>query len=212
MKHRRSTIIIAIMVALVGTPRVWKEVGNILASLQHKTENRLLSMAVNSQVRESTVEEMAGTPTMPAHLASSCPAAKFAQIADNSKTVKSSAPRRLKVERRALPSSDELSTLASNSIGKMHHDVKMPRPEESLAWVGEKQLAMHDMASVPREILTKSDVTEFVALPQVNTIPTVFIEKNADLIKLKKSLEESKGLRQKVRYIISRNIPSLPST
>ncbi|HEX8888042.1 MAG TPA: hypothetical protein VF779_02640 [Pyrinomonadaceae bacterium] len=212
MKHRRSTIIVAIMVALVGTPRVWKEFGNILASLQHKTQNKLLSMAVNSQVHEGDTQEIAAMPQSE-HMASTCPYEKFSQVAINRKSVNTSAPRKVKVERIARPSSDELSTLAANAASKMGHDVKLPRPEETMAWVGENKLIIHDIASVPREMQEPSNVTEFVAVPKINTIPTVFIEKNADLIKLKKSLEETKALRQRVRYVFTaKNLPVPPST
>jgi hypothetical protein len=212
MKHRRSTIIVVIMVALVGTPRVWKEFGNILASLQHQTQNKLLSMAVNSQVHDGDTQEIAGMPQTE-HLASTCPYEKFSQVAANHKIVNSPAPRKVKVERRALPSSDQFSTVEANIASKMGHDVKLPSPEETMAWAGENKINMHDIASVPREILDKSNVTEFVTLPKVNMMPTVFIEKNADLIKLKKSLEETKALRQRVRYIfIPRNLPVPPST
>jgi hypothetical protein len=212
MKHRRSTIIVAIMVALVGTPRVWKEFGNILASLQHKTQNKLLSMAVNSQVHEGDTQEIAAMPQSE-HPASACPYEKFSQVAVNRKSVNSPAPRKVKVERRSLPSSDELSTVAANTENKLGHDVKLPSSVETMAWVGENKLTMHDIASVPREMLDKSDVTEFVTVPKINTIPTIFIEKNTDLIKLKKSLEESKAVRQRVRYVINtKGLPAFPLT
>ena len=95
----------------------------------------------------------------------------------------------------------------------MGHDVKLPSSVETMAWVGENKLTMHDIASVPREMLDKSDVTEFVTVPKMNTIPTIFIEKSADLIKLKKSFEESKAVRQRVRYVINtKAFPVLPST
>src|SRR3954466_10336477 len=106
MKNKRSTIFIAIMVALVGTPRVWKEFGNILASLQHKTQNKLLSMAVNSQVREGDTQEIAWM-SQSEQRASSCPFEKSIQVAVNRKSVNSTAPRKFKVERRVLPSSDD---------------------------------------------------------------------------------------------------------
>jgi len=201
------------MVALVGTPRVWKEFGNILASLQHKTQNKLLSMAVNSQVRDGgDTQEIAGMPQSE-HLASTCPYEKFSQVMANRKIVNSPAPRKVKVERRALPGSDEISTLAVNTESKMGHDVKLPSPEETIAWVGENKLTIHDIASVPREILDKSDVTEFATAPKLNTFPTVFIEKSGDLIKLKKCLEESKAVRQRVRYVINtKALPALPLT
>ena len=201
------------MVALVGTPRVWKEFGNILAALQHKTQNKLLSMAVNSQVRDGgDTQEIAGMPQSE-HLASTCPYEKFSQVVTSRKTLNSPAPRKVKVERRALPGSDEISTLAVNAESKMGHDVKLPSPEETIAWVGENKLTIHDIASVPREISDKSDVTEFVTAPKINTFPTVFIEKSADLIKLKKCLEESKAARQRVRYVINtKALPVLPLT
>lgn len=212
MKHRRSTIIVAIMVALVGTPRVWKEFGNILASLQHQTQNKLLSMAVNSQVREGETQEIAGTPQSE-HLASACPFEKFSQVAVNRKAVNSSVSRKVKVEKLARPGSDESSSLAANTTNKMGHDVKLPLPEETMAWVGQNQVTIRDIASVPQETLDRSDVTEFVTVPKVSTIPNVSIEKNADLIKLKKSFEETKALRQKVRYVFTtRSLPVLPST
>ena len=107
--------------------------------------------------------------------------------------------------------------MAANSVAKKHREVTLPRPEESLAWTGENQLAMHAIASVPKDLLDKSNVTEFVTisqanhLPQVNA-PQVFVGKSADFIKLRKSFEECKVLRQKVRYIITRTPPALPIT
>jgi hypothetical protein len=95
----------------------------------------------------------------------------------------------------------------------MGHDVKLPGPEETMAWAGENKINMHDIASVPREMLNKSNVAEFVTVPKINTIPAIFIEKNADLIKLKKSLEESKAVRQRVHYAINtKGLPVLPLT
>jgi len=200
------------MVALVGTPRVWKEFGNILASLQHKTQNKLLSMAVNSQVRESNGEEVAINLPQTENPAS-CPFEKYSVVAENRKAVSTPAPRKVKVERVARPRADEFSTLAANTAIKMGHDVKLPRPEETMTWVATNPLTMHDIASVPREMLERSNVTEFVTLPKVNTFPTVLIEKNADLMKLKKSLEENKALRQKVRYVYTiKNAPAPPIT
>src|SRR4051812_49003218 len=150
MKNRRSAIIVAILVALVGTPRAWLEFSNVLAALQHKTQNKLLSMAVNSQVQESGEEERAVVPSSEHH--APCPFTTSYQVADNYKPVNYSAPRKPKAERRALPSSEGSSALAANSVAKKHRQVTLPRPEESLAWTGENQLAMHAIASVPKEL------------------------------------------------------------
>ena len=210
MKNRRSTIIVAILVTLVGTPRVWQEFGNILASLQHKTQSKLLSMAVNSQVRESNGEEIAATPV--SEQLASCPGSKSEQVVESHKSINSPTPRKLKAQGRALPDSDESATLASNFGHQAWKGVALPRPEESLGWVGENQLSMHAVASVPPEFLDKSDVTEFVTLPKVTAIAPAWKISDADIVKLKKAVEEGKSVRQKVRYVIIRNAPALPST
>jgi len=214
MKSKRSMIIVAIMVTLVGTPRIWQEFGNILASLQHKTQNKLMNMVVSSQVREGNEEELvAGTP-MPEHLASSCPGSKSYQVADGRNSVNTTTPRKLRAQRRAAPGTDGSMAFAwrtRDNVGGRTES--LPRPEESMAWAGENQLTMHTLASVPPDLLTdKSTVTEFVHVPQVNVIAPTFAIKGADLIKLKKTLEESKGVRQRVRYIFSKGTPALPAT
>jgi hypothetical protein len=198
------------MVAVVGTPRAWQEVSNIFASLQHKTQNKLLSMAVNSQVREVGEVAMAGIPQ--AEQSASCPFARHSEVAGNRQSINSSAPRKLKVERRALPSADESSALAYNFTGAKGKKMVLPPSANSLEWTEENQLAMHDIASVPHEIRDKNSVTEFVTLPQINPNPHVFVMKDADLIKLKKSFEESKNIRQRIRYVYNRSLPTLPIT
>lgn len=199
------------MVALVGTPRAWQAFSNIFAALQHKTQNKLLSMAVNSQVQERGEEVLAGTPLAAEHLAS-CTKVNPFQIAEVRKPVSAPTARKLRAERRVQPGSDNHSLRAADTLANKSLDVTLPRPEESLAWVSENRLEMHPLASVPRELLDKSNVMEFVTLPKVNAVPAIFAGKEVDLIKLKKSLEEMKAARQKTRYVIIRNLPASPTT
>src|SRR5947209_19815940 len=112
MKNRRSTILVAIMVTLVGTPKVWQEFGNLFSTLQHKTQNRLLSMGLSAQVQENSEKELSGV--LRSENLALCPAATFKQISDRSSESFSS--HKIKAHRHAAVQSEEALTLTARVV------------------------------------------------------------------------------------------------
>jgi len=215
MKNRRSTILVAVMVALIGTPKVWQEVGNLLASLQHKTQSKLLSMVLSSQVQEESGELLAANTN--AYQPVACPASKLKQVVDDSRSGAESPSRKAKIRVRAATtavSAEEHYALASMPATEFDSKAFSQDSKKSLTRQSENYLAIHSLDSLPRELsMNKGDVNEFVALPQMNAVaPVVWVEKEADLQKLKKALEDGKAIRQKVRYVIGKNTVVVPST
>ncbi|HKC64640.1 MAG TPA: hypothetical protein VKB86_13450 [Pyrinomonadaceae bacterium] len=208
MKNRRSTILVAIMVTLVGTPKVWQEFGNLFSALQHKTQNRLLSMGLSAQVQENSEKEVSGV-VRPENIAS-CPAATFKQISDRSSEGTSST--KIKAQRRARVRSEEPLTLTARVRTDSIRKETLPSSEHALAQAAQNQLDIRGLPSAfAEEIADKSNVTEVVSLPQLNMIAPIFIERGADFLKLKKALEENKLPRQKIRCII-RTTPAIRTT
>lgn len=195
------------MVTLVGTPKVWQEFGNLFSALQHKTQNRLLSMVLSSQVQESSDKEVSGV-VRAEHLAS-CPYAVSRQI--SARSIGDSSSRKVKAQRRATVRWEEPLTLAARAkaeagLKKALHDSK-----DALAQAAQNHLDIRDLSSaLPEAVADKSYVAEVVSLPQLNTIAPVFIDRSADFIRLKKVFEDNKLFRQKVRCII-RTTPMLPT-
>lgn len=208
MKNRRSTILVAIMVTLVGTPKIWQEFGNIFSALQHKTQNRLLSMGLSAQVQENSEKELSGM--VRSENLASCPAATFKQIAD--RPSEGAPSTKTKTQRHTRAHSEEPSTLTARVRTDSIRKDSLPASEHALAQAAQNQLDIRGLPSAfTEEIADKSNVTEVVSLPKLNMIAPVFIERGADFIKLKKALEENKLTRQKIRCVI-RTTPALRTT
>ncbi|MDQ3819064.1 MAG: hypothetical protein M3362_15500 [Acidobacteriota bacterium] len=209
MKNRRSTILVAIMVTLVGTPKVWQEFGNLFSSLQHKTQNRLLSMGLSAQVQENSDREVSGV-VRSENLAYTCPAATPKQVSDRSSDGAPST--KIKVQRRAAVRSEEPLTLTARVRTDSLKKESLPISEHALAESIQNHLDIRGLTSAfTEEIADKSNVTEVVTLLQTNAIAPVFIERGTDFLKLKKVFEENKLTRQKIRCVI-RTTQTLPTT
>jgi len=207
MKNRRSTILVAIMVTLVGTPKVWQEFGNLFSALQHKTQSRLLSMGLSAQVQENSEKEMSGV--VRSENLASCPVATFKQISDRAS--ESAESYKIKAQRHAAVHSEKPLTLTAKVVADSLRKESLPSSEHALAQATQNQLDIRGLTSAfTEEIADKSNVTEVVTLPQLNTIAPVFIERGEALLKLKKAFEENKLIRQKVRCVI-RSTPALPT-
>lgn len=205
MKNRRSTILVAIMVTLVGTPKVWQEFGNLFSALQHKTQSRLLSMGLSAQVQENSEKEVSGM--VRSENLASCPATTFKQISDRSSEGATSP--KIKAHRRARVHSEEPLTLTAKVRTDSIRKESLPSSEHALAQAAQNQLDIRELSSaLPEAVADKSYVTEVVSLRQLNTIAPVFIERGADFIKLKKALEDNKLPRQKIRCV-NRTTPAL---
>lgn len=207
MKNKRLAILFVI-VTLGSSPQVWQQVNNLIAAVQHKAQIKFLSMVLTPQTRADEVET--APLAQPEHFAS-CQGSPFVQAQSDSKTTADSSARQVKTERRAPVRSEEPSTLALRDATKTDKDASFLH-SDNLARSAQNPLSMREVENAPREIATaKSDIVEVVVLPKVDTFAPAFID-STSLTKLKKALEDSKVMRVKTRYVITRPLLSLPSS
>jgi hypothetical protein len=208
MKNKRLAILF-VVVTLGGSPQVWQQLNNLIAAVQHRAQIKFLSMVLTPQTGADEVE----TAPLPQseHFASCTGSPIVPEAQSDSKAKTGSAPRKIKTERRALPSSEEPMTLALKDAAKVDVDESLLHLD-NLARTAQNHLTMHGVTNAPREIaMAKSNIVEVVVLPKMNAFAPVALD-SANLSKLKKTLEDNKVVRVKARYLITRPLLSLPSS
>lgn len=207
MKNKRLAILF-VVVTLGGSPQVWQQLSNLIAAVQHKAQIKFLSMVLTPQTGMDEVET--APVTQSEHLAS-CQGSPFVQTQSDSKARTDLSPRKVKPQRRAAIAAEEPVTLALKEAAKLDRGKSLLHLD-NLARTTENRLTMHGVTSRPPEIaMAKSDIVEVVVLPKMDTFKPAFID-SASLSKMKKALEDSKAIRLKTRYLITRPVISLPSS
>jgi hypothetical protein len=207
MKNKRLAILF-VVVTLGGSPQVWQQLSNLIAAVQHKAQIKFLSMVLTPQTGGDEVETV---PAIQSEHLASCQGSPFEQVQSDSKATTDSSIRKVKAERRAPVRSEEPATLALRDVAKVDNAGSLLHLDK-LARTTQNHLTMHGVTSMPPEIATaKSDIVEVVVLPKMDTFAPAFID-STSLSKMKKALEDSKAIRLKTRYLITRPVISLPSS
>jgi hypothetical protein len=206
MKNKRLAILF-VVVTLGGSPQVWQQLTNLVAAVQHKAQITFLSMVLSP--RTDTTEEQATLWAQPEHLAS-CQESPLNLAQVDSQTRTDSSLRKEKApQQRAVVKAEGPETLALKETARVDEGESLPR-QHNPAHMAQNPLTMHAVTDVPPEIaMNKSDIVEVTVLPRLYSVAPVFIE-SANLIKLKKSLDENKVMRLKTRYIINRPVLPIP--
>lgn len=201
MKNKRLTILF-VMITLAGSPQVWRQLGNLIDAVQHQAQVKFLSLVLSPQDSSDEVET---TPSAQVeHLASSCPASAFEQAPVDSQVRTDSPLRQIKTERRAASKPEAHGALALKDTAQDQgasslHEAKLARVEQN-------RLTLHSMNSLPTDLaMEKSDIDEMVVVPRIDSFVPVNID-SVNLSNLKKTLEENKAPRQKIRYLIGRPV------
>jgi hypothetical protein len=204
MKNKRVAILF-VVVTLGGSPQVWQQLSNLVAAVQHKAQMTFLSMVLSPRTGSDET-----TPSLLSEHLASCEGSSFNQAQVYSRTVTDSSPRKVRAPQRATAARvEEPETLVLKETAKVDEGESLPRLHNP-AHLAENPLTMHAVTAVPPEIaMNQSNVVEVVVLPQLYSVAPAFIE-SANLIKLKKTLDENKVMRLKTRYLINRPILPLP--
>jgi hypothetical protein len=205
MKNKRLAILF-VVVTLGGSPQVWQQLSNLVAAVQHKAQITFLSMVLSPRTGS---DEVQATPWVQSEHLASCEGLQFNQVQDNSKTRTDPSPRNVRTQQRTAAKAEEAGTLALKDTARVDEGESLPRLNNR-AHMAQNHLTMHAVTAVPSEIaMNKSDIVEVVVLPQIYSVAPAFVE-SANLLKLKKALDENKVMRLKTRYLISRPVLSLP--
>jgi hypothetical protein len=232
MKSRRLTIFCVAMIALAGTPRVWREVGKLLTVVQYKAQVKFWSMVLQPGERQSAGAEMiaAAYPqeSSSAEVAANCPTqrreSREHQASNGSKANRRMIPSSVQSQARAL---EETEDAPASHAGLIARALKAPRGDsnaESLlrsrnAWEHQASaiagnnpasLVLTSAATLPHQPASKGDTFMFVMPVPAPAAASTLAEKEA-IIQFKlmrKSLEGSKLLRQKGRFPSSSGITS----
>jgi hypothetical protein len=191
-----------------GSPQLWQQLSNLVSAVQHKAQIKFLSMVLSPQADSDAVEE---SPSAQAEQFSSCKASAFGQTQDETQAKPDSSSRKRKAERRTAVSSEEQEALALADVVKEKGKPPLTHlhsPQQE----AQNLLAMHAVDFTATASATdRSSVVEVVVLPRIDSAAPAFID-NGNILKLKKTFEETKALRQKAHYFISRPIQPLPPT
>jgi hypothetical protein len=220
------------MIALAGTPRAWREVGNLLAVVQHKAQVKFWSMVLEPGAGESARGEMlAAARPFESSLtddAATCPV-QSENSRENRVASSFSANRRaafVSVQSKAKAEHEAESAPASHA-GLIARAPKAPRGEggtesllrsrnvwesqpQAIAGNGPVSLVLPAAATLPHTPANDNESFRFVLIPSVNPAVSALTEKEAALqFKLmKKSLEDGKLLRQRNRLPL--RVPAAP--
>lgn len=228
MKSRRLTIFCVAMIALAGTPRIWREASKLLAAVQYKAQVKFWSMVLPGE-RESAGAEMiaAAQPweSSSVEVASDCPIQR-------GESRENQASSRSNVNRRTIPVSlkskiraqRETESAPASHAGLIAKALKGPRGSSSTesllrsrnAWEHQAlEIAGNNLASaslpnaatLPHQPASKSDTFRFVLAPPA--LPASALTEKEAVIQfklIKKAIEGGKLLRQKGRFPASGGI------
>jgi hypothetical protein len=230
MKNRRLTIFCVAVIAIAGAPRVWQEAGKLLALVQHKAQVKFWSMVLQPKTRESAGTALVASAqpfeTSQATLNSVCPLhdveSRGTQVWSNSKQTRKADS--ASAESKAGAQRSTAAVMPLSHAGLIAKALKAPRGDsgaESLrhsrnafeiqpSEIAESRaeaLARHSAAS-PYPQAIKADTFRFVMLPAMSPVASSLTEKET-VMKfklLKKTSEEPKVIRQKIRIPVSRGI------
>lgn len=211
MKSRRLTVVCMAAIALVGTPRAWQEIGNLLEVAQQKAQLKFWSMVMRP-AGPAEVELVAAEEATPERGVSPCPHEGGEE--ENLKLASYSEPRR---PRASSARRRQRTQAAPGALGA--HAPKAPAVKQSV----ERALRLENFKDVefdfqevaetvpaPQPRPAAADTLSFVQLPPAPPVAAAFSEKEvAYQFKLmKKTLNENKLLlRQRGRLPVRVSTP-----
>ena len=229
MKSRSLTISCMAMIALVGTPRALQEVGKLLAVVQHKAQVKFWSMVLQpGEKKASRAETIAAARPLPAssvEVASNCP------LPRGESQVRQELSSR-KANRRAATVSFQPKAIAPDT-GLIARAPKSPRGNSSAERLLHSRSVWQSQpsgiaqvrppspslpgaaAALPHPPTSKSDTFRFVMIPTINHAAVSALTEKEAIVQfklMKKSLEDNKLIRQKIRFPVSRGAAAFPSS
>jgi hypothetical protein len=231
MKTRRLTVVCMAAIALVGTPRAWQEIGNLLEVAQQKAQMKFWSMVMRP-AGPAEVELIAAEEAAPAHFVSPCP---DENSWENLEAVSYREPRRATTpapSRQRATARRQRAEAGTQAL--IAHALKAPAVKESveralqLEGLKDADFEFSEVAetvpapqpacrvkAVPQPRATPADTLSFVQLPPMAPVATAFSEKEVtyQFKLLKKTLNENKLLlRQRGRLPAVRVSTSFPAS
>lgn len=198
-------------IALVGTPRAWQEIGNLLEAAQQKAQLKFWSMVMRPSAT-AEVELVAAEDSTPAHGVSPCP--REGGREESLKLVSYKEPRRPRAS-----SARRRQRTQADSGALIAHAPKAPAVKESveralrLERLKDADFDFHEVAETvpaPRPRPAAADTLSFVQLPPAAPVAVAFSEKEVacQFRLLKKTLNENKLLlRQRGRLPVRVSAP-----
>ena len=212
MKSRRLTVVCMAAIALIGTPRAWQEIGNLLELAQQKAQMKFWSMVMRP-AGPAEVELIAAEESAPAHDISPCPH-KHSQVSLEPVSYR---------EARRPRAAARRERRGTGAQGLIAHARKIPADKESverairLAGLKDADFDFSDIAesipapqpargakALPQPRPATPDTLSFVQLPDMAPVAAALgsdKEVTYQFKLMKKSLIENRGLlRQKGRF------------
>jgi hypothetical protein len=241
MKSKRLTISCVAMIALAGTPQALQEVNKLLAIVQYKAQVKFWSMVSQPGEREAgRTETLAATRPLKAsstEVASNCPLPPRAESWTNRKLSSPKANRRASLAfyqpSASAPRTSAATTLDVGLIARRAPEA--PRENDSAerllharsVWESQPSrivevrpasppLPGSASSSLPHPPTSKGDTFRFVTIPMINPVVVSALTEKQAIVQfklMKKSLEDNKLIRQKVRFPpVSRGAAAFPSS
>jgi hypothetical protein len=236
MKSRRFTIFCVAVIALAGTPRAWQEAGKLLAIVQHKAQVRFWSMVLQPGDKASASAETVAVASLPRNassteIAANCPVelgeSWAYRISSRSRTNRRAASTSFQAEtgaRRLTGSSPAPSDrLIAKALKAQHENSDIERllhsrniPESQPPAIAESRPASQTLRALPHPPMSNGDSFRFVEIPMMSPAAVSSLAEKEAVVQfklLKKSVEDSKWIRQKIRFAGSRGVTvTLPAS
>ncbi len=239
MKSRRLTISCVAMIALAGTPQAVQEVSKLLAIVHYKAQVKFWSMVSQPGEREAgRTETLAATRPLKAsstEVASNCSLPPRAEAWTNRKLSSPKANRRASLASYQPSASAPRTSATALDAGLIARRApEAPRENNSAerllharsVWESQPSRIVEvrpaspplpgSAASFPHPPTSKGDTFRFVTIPTINPVVVSALTDKQAIVQfklMKKSLEDSKLIRQKVRFPpVSRGAAAFPSS
>ena len=226
------------MITLVGTPRAWQEIGNLLATAQHKAQVKFWSMVLPAGRESADAETIAAARRLEAsatEVASNCPVEGGKvwedQVAGGSRANRRTAPISFQPKARAqrppaaVPTASHgvliakaLKTQRGNGGAEsLLHSANLPE-NHPLGFAESHPSSVPRpgalVAALPKPPVGGKDTYRFVLIPNANSVVPALIDKEniVHLKQMRKAFEDNKALRQKSRFPLSRSAAAFPSS
>ena len=228
MKSRRLTVVCMAAMALIGTPRAWQELGNLLEAAQQKAQMKFWSM-VMQPAGPVEVELVAAEEAATEHEVSPCLKSNREKL----EAVSYTEPRRRATLAPPRPrAASRRRRAGAGTQALIAHALKAPAVKESveralrLEGLKDSDFAFTEVAETvpaPKPAcaakavarVTPADTLSFVQLPPMAPVAAAFSEKEVtyQFKMLKKTLNETKLLlRQRGRLPAVRISTSFPAS
>jgi hypothetical protein len=233
MKSRRLTIFCVAVIALAGMPRAWQEAGKLLAIMQHKAQVRFWSMVLQPEGKSPAGAETLVAATLPrnassAEIAAACPVERSEspgyRISSKSQTDRRVASasfqaeaeaRRLLAARAAVPSVGLTAKILkvqheNNNLERLLHSRNIPGIQPTV--IAESRPAPQTLRALPHSPMSNGNSFSYVEIPMVSPAAVSSLAEKETVFQfklLKKSFEDNKWIRQKVRFVGGKGVTAI---